>query len=176
LSAHSGLPALSVPAGFTTDGVPLGVEFLGAALSEEQLLSLGYAVEQTLKTRQAPFSTPPLIAGTSPAPRSATAKTGGATLSLLYDGTTSTLQSTMTFDAKQPVHLASAWLHAGTVDKPAAARHRLFSSSADRQGKSVTLSFADRRALTEGQMFVRFYFDGPASPVAVPLPELRSWK
>jgi Asp-tRNA(Asn)/Glu-tRNA(Gln) amidotransferase A subunit family amidase len=176
LSAHSGLPALSVPAGFTTDGVPLGVEFLGAAFSEEQLLSLGYSVEQTLKVRQAPFSTPALVGGKSPAPRSATVKTGGATLGLLYDSTSSTLQSTMTLDPKQPARVASAWLHMGTVDKPAAARHRLFSTAGDRPAGSVTLSFADRRALADGQTFVRFYFDGPQSPAAVPLLELRSWK
>ncbi len=177
LSAHSGLPALSVPAGFTTDGVPLGVELLGTAFSEEELLSLGYAVEQTLKLRQTPFSTPALVAGKVPAPRKTTAKTAGGMLGLVYDPTTSTLQYTMTFEPKQPIQIATVWLHAGTVDKPAAARHRLFAADgAEPHTGSVTLSFADRRALADGQLFVRFYSDGPQPAVAVPLPELRLWR
>ena len=59
LSAHSGLPALGVPAGFTDDGVPIGVELLGRR-SAKRTAVLGYAIEQTLKLRQPPFSTPAL--------------------------------------------------------------------------------------------------------------------
>src|SRR5262249_42842101 len=43
-SAHSGLPALGVPAGFTADDVPVGMDLLGGAFTEQNLLSLGYAI------------------------------------------------------------------------------------------------------------------------------------
>ena len=46
VSSHSGLPALGAPAGFTDDGLPVGIELLGAEFKEQELLSLGYAMEQ----------------------------------------------------------------------------------------------------------------------------------
>jgi amidase len=60
LSAHSGLPAITVPAGFTEDGVPVGVELLGPAWSEGVLIRLAYAYEQAAHPRRPPVSTPPL--------------------------------------------------------------------------------------------------------------------
>ncbi|MFB6156402.1 MAG: amidase, partial [Haloferacaceae archaeon] len=41
LAAHTGLPSLVVPAGFTDDGLPVGVELLGRAFAEPRLLALG---------------------------------------------------------------------------------------------------------------------------------------
>ena len=73
ISSHSGLPALSVPAGFTDDGLPVAMDLLGGAFEEQQLLSLGFAIGETLKLRRAPFSTPALVAGKRPATRKATA-------------------------------------------------------------------------------------------------------
>ncbi|MCZ6643982.1 MAG: amidase family protein, partial [Gammaproteobacteria bacterium] len=40
LAANSGLPAISVPAGFTPDGLPVGIELLGVAWDEAKLLNL----------------------------------------------------------------------------------------------------------------------------------------
>jgi aspartyl-tRNA(Asn)/glutamyl-tRNA(Gln) amidotransferase subunit A len=42
----TGLPSLSVPAGFTTEGLPLGVQVLGKPFSEPEILQVGYALEQ----------------------------------------------------------------------------------------------------------------------------------
>ncbi|HZU89082.1 MAG TPA: amidase family protein, partial [Stellaceae bacterium] len=67
LSANSGLPAMTVPAGFTPDGLPVGVELLGRAWSEPQLIALAYAYEQATRHRRAPASTPAL-AGNAPPP------------------------------------------------------------------------------------------------------------
>ncbi len=71
LSPSSGLPAISVPAGFTDDGLPIGVELLGAGWSEPQLLSLAYAYEQATHPRRPPPTTPGLVDGKAPAPRTA---------------------------------------------------------------------------------------------------------
>ena len=54
LSAKSGLPAISMPAGFTEDGLPVGLELLGKAWSESQLLAMAYAFEQLAKHRVPP--------------------------------------------------------------------------------------------------------------------------
>jgi len=53
-------PALSVPAGFTPEGLPVGIEFLGRQFSEGRLLTLGYAFEQATHHRRPPMTTPPL--------------------------------------------------------------------------------------------------------------------
>ncbi|MFZ2006321.1 MAG: amidase family protein [Stellaceae bacterium] len=58
LSAVTGLPSLTVPAGFTPDGLPVGVELLGRPWSEGLLLKLGYAYEQATHHRRPPASTP----------------------------------------------------------------------------------------------------------------------
>lgn len=54
LSAKSGLPAISMPAGFTDDGLPVGLELLGRAWSEATLLGMAYAFEQATHHRRPP--------------------------------------------------------------------------------------------------------------------------
>jgi amidase len=58
LSPQIGFPALTVPAGFTADGLPAGLEFLGRPFSEPLLLAMGYAFEQRTKHRRAPTTVP----------------------------------------------------------------------------------------------------------------------
>jgi Asp-tRNA(Asn)/Glu-tRNA(Gln) amidotransferase A subunit family amidase len=60
MSANTGFPALTVPAGFTPDGMPIGVELLGLPFTEPTLLGMGYAYEQATHHRKPPVSTPPL--------------------------------------------------------------------------------------------------------------------
>jgi amidase len=66
LSANTGLPALSVPAGFTPDGLPIGLELMARPLDDARLLAFGYAFEQAAKPRRAPRTTPALAAGAAP--------------------------------------------------------------------------------------------------------------
>ncbi len=60
LSANSGLPAITVPAGFTDQGLPVGVDLLGRAWSEARLIALAYAYEQATQHRRSPTTTPSL--------------------------------------------------------------------------------------------------------------------
>jgi amidase len=170
LSAHSGLPALGVAAGFTDDGLPIGIDLLGEAFDEQGLLSLGYAIERTLETRRRPFSTPALVDGKVPAPRATTAtfrdrRSGDAApaLHLSFDETTSRLQYELTIRPQTAGTISSIWVHSGTVDKPGAARHLLFTPGQPLRG-AVTLSFADRRDLVQGRLIARlFWTNHPAS-------------
>ena len=59
-SAASGLPAVTVPAGFADDGMPVGIEFLGRPFSEPDLLKIAYAYEQATRHRRPPSLTPTL--------------------------------------------------------------------------------------------------------------------
>jgi aspartyl-tRNA(Asn)/glutamyl-tRNA(Gln) amidotransferase subunit A len=42
----TGLPSLSVPAAFTAEGLPLGVQIIGKPFAEPEILQFGYALEQ----------------------------------------------------------------------------------------------------------------------------------
>lgn len=52
--AAAGYPALTVPIGFAETGEPLGTYLIGKALSEPDLLAVGYAIEQATQSRQVP--------------------------------------------------------------------------------------------------------------------------
>src|SRR5215831_7391346 len=122
LSASSGLPALGLPAGFTDDGLPVGMDLLAGAFQEEALLSLGYSIEQTLKLRQPPFSTPPLINGKRPAPRTASltfhpkatagaaAAASGAVLQVTYDETGARMDYTLRMQPTAAERMNSVWI------------------------------------------------------------------
>ena len=60
LSSASGLPALVVPAGFTQEGLPIALEFLGRPFSEPTLIRLASGYEASTHHRRTPPSTPPL--------------------------------------------------------------------------------------------------------------------
>lgn len=53
LSANSGLPALSVPAGFV-DGIPVGIELMAESWAEQKLLNLGLTIESKHSQRRMP--------------------------------------------------------------------------------------------------------------------------
>jgi len=62
LSPASGFPAITVPMGFVSGNLPVGLQFLGDAWSEPRLIGLAYAYEQATRHRRAPTTTPALAA------------------------------------------------------------------------------------------------------------------
>lgn len=175
LSSHSGLPALSIPAGFTDDELPVGMDLLGSAFKEQDLLSLGFSIEELLKLRRAPFSTPALVAGKRPGPRltTATIHTKASTsparagirtvVNLSFDETLSRLDYAVHIDPARRDELSAVWIHAGTVEKPGAARHQIYVPGQSTNG-SVFLSAADRKDIANGTMLLRvFVRDHPGS-------------
>jgi amidase len=179
LSAHSGLPALGVPAAWSEDGLPIGMDLLGRPWTEAQLLSLGFGIEETLKLRRAPFSTPALVDGKPPAPAGYhMGIVGGTTMAselevgfkLEYDRTTSRL----TYEAniqKGRDSIIGIWLHRGTKEQPGAAVHELLSGSNPRASGTLTLSYVDRRDLEAGRMLARI-FTTRGSTIDLPIEQL----
>ncbi len=53
IASVTGLPALSVPCSFDGNGLPIGMQLMGPALSEEHLLGLGHAYEQATEWHKA---------------------------------------------------------------------------------------------------------------------------
>jgi Asp-tRNA(Asn)/Glu-tRNA(Gln) amidotransferase A subunit family amidase len=63
ISSSSGLPSVTMPAGFSADGLPIGFELLGGPLDDAELVGFAYAYEQGANPRRAPPTTPPLRDG-----------------------------------------------------------------------------------------------------------------
>jgi amidase len=165
LSAHSGLPALGVPAAWTDDGLPVGMDLLGRPWSETQLLSLGLGIEETLKLRRAPFSTPALVDGKAPTPTGIHMGIAGGipdanaldvSLKFEYDRTRSQLKYEANVERGRESVLA-IWLHRGSKEKPGAAVHELLRVPDSRASGMVTLSYVDRRELEAGRMLARIF-------------------
>ena len=58
--ASTGLPGIVMPAGYTKDYLPVGIEFIGKSFDDLRLLQIAYGYEQATKRRQSPRITPPL--------------------------------------------------------------------------------------------------------------------
>jgi len=63
IAARPGYPSVCVPAGYTSDGRPLGITFTAKAWSEPHLIALAYAFEQATLLRR-----PPQLPGATPTP------------------------------------------------------------------------------------------------------------
>jgi len=50
----AGLPGISVPCGFDSKGLPVGVQFIGKAFDEETILKVADFVEKELKLNTVP--------------------------------------------------------------------------------------------------------------------------
>jgi amidase len=53
IASQSGLPAISLPGGFTKDEIPVGVELLGMPFSEAKLLQMAFSYEKAANPRRA---------------------------------------------------------------------------------------------------------------------------
>jgi amidase len=146
LSATTGLPAISMPAGFTDDGVPVGIELLGPAWSEPQLLAIAYAYEQAAHPRRAPPSAPALTAGKPPATRSFVVNLGGAHVTFSFDEVAGALAWDVT--STRPL-IAS--VHRGPQGP---ALVTLITNKATEAGGRAILLPADRAALSDNGLFL----------------------
>jgi Asp-tRNA(Asn)/Glu-tRNA(Gln) amidotransferase A subunit family amidase len=168
LSANSGLPALTVPAGFTDDGLPVGIEFLGKPFSDPKLVAMGFAFEQTTRHRRPPAVTPPLIEGHAPAPITVQVRTTGeqtdspkdsqvtAEARFTFDTTRNTLTYTVHVSGVPDEEIHAVCLHRGKSGHgPVIAR--LSGLGVGRAEGSIKLPYVDRQALLNGELFVKVY-------------------
>ncbi|MFT2750057.1 amidase [Clavibacter sp. Sh2036] len=62
IGANTGIPSISVPAGFTSTGAPVGLELAAPRSRDGDLLAMAHAYERATMHRVAPASTPELAA------------------------------------------------------------------------------------------------------------------
>jgi hypothetical protein len=158
LSATTGLPAISVPAGFTTDGLPIGLELLGPAWSESALLKYAYAWEQAAKPRRAPFSTPPLVKGVAPPPATAELALGAATVKMNYDRTTGMLRYDVTTSPLATTdRVVGLAIHRSAGDKPGPVIAHLLGPNQISGSGTLIMRGRDRDDLVGGRLSVELY-------------------
>ncbi len=61
LASTTGFPEITVPGGFTGDGLPVGISLLGRPFAEQKIIGLAYAFEQRTLARRVPLHTPSLL-------------------------------------------------------------------------------------------------------------------
>jgi Asp-tRNA(Asn)/Glu-tRNA(Gln) amidotransferase A subunit family amidase len=187
LSAATGLPALSVPAGFTRDGLPIGLELLGRPFDEPALLGLAYAFEQRAGVRRPPFSAPPLAGRAAPAPIDFVAsipvregrKPEGLTVRFSFDAARRTLGYDAVLSGIPPGDVLAAWIHqdqeGGT---PGPAVLQILARGETRRGGSFALTAAQQEALAAGRLSLGLYTTtapaGVRRPLALPAPRRSS--
>ncbi len=102
LSAQTGFPAISVPAGFTPGGFPVGIEMLARRFAEPTLIGLAYSYEQATKHRRPPASTP----------RTGGARVDRAVSHIPYGSRTGSLRAEVTATGAQSIPPSSVTLRA----------------------------------------------------------------
>ncbi len=174
LSAVSGLPALTVPAGFTDDGLPVGVELLGRTLDDARLVSLGYAFEQATHHRRPPVLTPPLSA--EPEPSTVRLSVEGDNFEAEF--TMDLVRNLMEYDLSVmavPEDLYAVTLHRRGESGDGPVIQQLTGPGRLQAAGTFVLSQADREALEEGRLYLRAYtknetMGGRALPLTLPAP------
>ena len=174
LSAHSGLPALSVAAGFTANGLPAGLELLGRPFDDARLIAMGYAFERGTDHRRAPTLTPPLETGRIPALAIFTASAENPTGAALeatfrFDRTRNTLGYDLRVSGVAADGIHAVNLHRGTIDADGPVVHRLAGPGLATTSGTADLSPGDRHALGEGRLYIQLYTrDDPTGALTLP--------
>jgi Asp-tRNA(Asn)/Glu-tRNA(Gln) amidotransferase A subunit family amidase len=153
LSASSGLPAISMPAGFTDDGVPVGVELLGRAWTEPRLLAIAYAYEQATHLRRPPSMTPALVNGKAPAPRTFVVSAGSVRTTLTFDVTTHRLKYDVLTMAGADAAIAAAIHRAGDASNGPVVTRLLDGTGRPLSG-DATLGNVDSTAFEAGKLYI----------------------
>jgi Asp-tRNA(Asn)/Glu-tRNA(Gln) amidotransferase A subunit family amidase len=165
-SAQSGFPALSAPAGFTNDGLPVGIEFLGRPFSDVRLVSLAWGLEQLGTRRRAPSTTPALVAGRAPAPIVFThvvrAGRARATTRFILDQAANVLHFDLRSDSLPAGRAVAVVLRRRDASGGSRVIHRMAGPGMTRAAGSLPLSGADRAALASGRLSVALFTTGAA--------------
>jgi Asp-tRNA(Asn)/Glu-tRNA(Gln) amidotransferase A subunit family amidase len=168
LSASTGLPALSLPAGFTRDGLPIGLELMGRPFAEPTLLALAYSFEQQARVRRPPFSAPPLEGRGAPPPvafavsvPSGAAGGRGAsralTVRFTFDPSVRVLRYEASVPGAKPEDVLGAWLHRAGEGEDGPAVFQILGPEDTQATGSVVLTAAQRTALDDGKLYLAFY-------------------
>jgi Asp-tRNA(Asn)/Glu-tRNA(Gln) amidotransferase A subunit family amidase len=151
LSSQSGLPALSAPAGFSEDGLPIGFEMIGRPWADARLVALAYAFERAGVRRQPPPTTPALVNGRAPIPIAldVVARAAGAEAHahFVFDATRNELAYVVRVTGAAPGRVQGIVLMRDDTPRTKHVVHRLAGPGATSIVGTLVLVPADREAL-----------------------------
>jgi Asp-tRNA(Asn)/Glu-tRNA(Gln) amidotransferase A subunit family amidase len=161
LSASTGFPAISMPAGFTADGLPVGVELLGRAFDDAKLVSYAYAYEQATHRRRPPARTPalsgrsniPLITWQSSA--QAPGANGTVSAKFTFDPATGELTYNVTAARFPEGEILAATIHRVSKGESGPAISVLSNHPFQSISGKETLSDPDREKMMSGGLYLR---------------------
>jgi Asp-tRNA(Asn)/Glu-tRNA(Gln) amidotransferase A subunit family amidase len=176
LSAATALPALAVPAAFTDDGLPVGLELLGRPFADVDLLRIAAAFERLSPVRRPPPTTPPLPAADNAIPTRFQASTASATARNSPPGVTASFH----FDAARGVlafeiqtsgiDAADVLLGAIRAGENGPIVGRLLRAGQTLAVGELPLNDANRDALAAGQLIVQLFTrQSPLGGVSAPV-------
>ena len=173
LAAQTGLPAISMPAGFTSDGLPAGLELMGRPYSDARLVAFAYAFEQAGPRRRPPASTPALVDGRAPRPVTFAVRAGSRTTGAYGTFTFDPITSDLAFS----VHAApagAAKLQAVVIRRSDGGGtrviQRVMGPAMSSGSGHVRLSGVDLDAFNAGRVTLAIFTSDGAGPAAeVPL-------
>ena len=161
LSAVTGLPALSAPAGFTPDGMPIGVELLGRPLDDAKLVAMAYDYEQATQPRRAPSTTPALVDGKAPAAATFVAAVTDKTTSLRgefsFDPTRRALVYSVRVTGVPANHLFTLSIDQDSAGRKGPMVRHLAGAGVLTTKGTLKLAEAERRALLAGRLSLVAY-------------------
>lgn len=168
VSAASGLPAISVPAGFTSDELPVGVELLGLPFTEPKLIRLAYAFEQATQYRRPPSTTPPLYNGEVPRLELLAIATGescvppvetdnGARGTFTFDPSTRKLNFTIQLAGLSPDDIHRICLHRGNRAKNGPVVLFLWERGSGPFSGQLDFTERDRKDLVASRLYMTVY-------------------
>jgi Asp-tRNA(Asn)/Glu-tRNA(Gln) amidotransferase A subunit family amidase len=177
LSAHSGLPALSAPAGFTNDGLPVAIELMGRPFSDVRLVSFAWGLEQLGLRRRSPSTTPALVAGRPPVPVTVTnvARSGAvrAATRFTFDQAGNVLRFDVRVSGATSDDVEAVVLRRHDADGRVRVIHRMSGPGMLHASGSIPLAGIDRDALAAGRLRVALFTanatqgDAPVTGVAL---------
>ncbi len=157
LSAISGLPAITVPAGYAADGMPVGLEMIGREFAEVELIRLAFAFEQATAHRRSPESTPSLIDPPGPVVMEVATDAGdGIALRgrLVFDRATRVLRYSVSVYGVSDDDVLFTHIHRSNERAVGPVAHLLGGRGRSRVSGDLTLSAAELTRLRAGELYV----------------------
>ncbi len=155
LSPATGFPAISMQAGFTPDGLPVGVELFGRPLEDARLVAMAFDYERATHHRRAPALTPALGARKSLAVISWQSGAKGIATNFSFDPATNELRYTVAASGFAKDDFLGATLHRVAKSDSGPAIAVLANRSFEKLAGTEILSSVDREKLLAGGLYLR---------------------
>jgi Asp-tRNA(Asn)/Glu-tRNA(Gln) amidotransferase A subunit family amidase len=153
-AATTGFPAISVPAGFTDDGLPTGLELMGKPFEDAKLVGFAYAYEQATHHRRSPALTPALHGAKGATLTTWDIQDRAITGHFTFDPSTAELRYTVGAKGLQRNEIVSATVHRGRAGENGPVFFTLSSTGFSELSGTRTLNETERSSLMSSQLYV----------------------